>query len=393
MKQLYSLALAVALLSVASAAGAHEGTGMSGGLISGFMHPILGWDHVVAMVAVGLWGAFLGRPAIWVLPVVFPLVMALGGALGVMGVPIPAVETGIAASAVVLGAMVALAARPPIWIAAVIVGGFAIFSWPCAWHRAPYCSQSTGIQHWVRRGDWPTSSWWYWLWSPRSLAGWKDCCAGGRLSHCFGWCRLSDRRRMIKRAGAAVFLTALALPQLAFAHSSLEGIGSFYNGALHPLMVPAHLLSLIALGLLLGQRGLNENQINVAVFLVATAVGLVIAWFAEEGGREVFILTGATSMGLLIVSSLSVWPLAYAAIAALAGLILGMDSTQEQLAGQEKLVAMVGSWLGSSLLLFYAMAFAHFFSSKAWQKIGIRIIGSWVAASSLLVLALSATST
>jgi urease accessory protein len=106
---------------------AHEGGGIVGGFGSGFLHPLLGWDHVAAMVAVGLWGAFLGNPAIWVLPVVFPLVMAFGGALGVLGVPIPAVETGIAASAVVLGLMVAVAARPPLWIAAVIVGVFAVF--------------------------------------------------------------------------------------------------------------------------------------------------------------------------------------------------------------------------------------------------------------------------
>lgn len=99
----------------------------TGGFASGFLHPLLGWDHVVAMVAVGLWGAFLGAPAIWVLPVVFPLVMAVGGVLGVVGVPIPAVETGIALSAIVLGAMVAFAARPPLVWAAVIVGAFAIF--------------------------------------------------------------------------------------------------------------------------------------------------------------------------------------------------------------------------------------------------------------------------
>ena len=122
-----SLALAVTLIAYASVTSAHEATGISGGFASGFMHPILGWEHVVAMVAVGLWGAFLGKPAIWVLPVVFPLVMAFGGALGVMGVPIPAVETGIAASAVVLGCMVAFAVRPPIWVAAVIVGAFAVF--------------------------------------------------------------------------------------------------------------------------------------------------------------------------------------------------------------------------------------------------------------------------
>ncbi len=106
---------------------AHSGDGPVGGFAAGFMHPVLGWDHVIAMVAVGLWGAFLGSPAIWVLPVVFPVVMAFGGALGVVGVPLPGVEIGIAASAIVLGAMVAFAARPPLWVAAVIVGAFAIF--------------------------------------------------------------------------------------------------------------------------------------------------------------------------------------------------------------------------------------------------------------------------
>lgn len=119
--------VAVALVMIAGVASAHEGADLAGGFSSGFMHPILGWDHVVAMVAVGLWGAFLGSPAIWFLPVVFPLVMAFGGALGVMGVPVPAVETGIAVSAIVLGLMVAAAARPNVWVAAVIVGIFAIF--------------------------------------------------------------------------------------------------------------------------------------------------------------------------------------------------------------------------------------------------------------------------
>jgi urease accessory protein len=119
--------IAAALLVVAAPAFAHEGAGMAGGFASGFMHPVLGWDHVVAMVAVGLWGAFLGRPAIWVLPIVFPMVMAFGGALGLSGLHIAHVETGIALSAIVLGAVVAFAVRPPIALAAVIVGAFAVF--------------------------------------------------------------------------------------------------------------------------------------------------------------------------------------------------------------------------------------------------------------------------
>jgi urease accessory protein len=120
----------VALLAWASTtipAFAHSEKGEAIDFWGGFAHPIFGLDHVVAMVAVGLWGAFLGAPAIWLLPVVFPLVMAVAGALGVLGVPLSGVETGIALSAIALGAMVALAARPPLWIAAVLVGVFAIF--------------------------------------------------------------------------------------------------------------------------------------------------------------------------------------------------------------------------------------------------------------------------
>lgn len=126
-RKIVTLTLAVGLATVAFQASAHTGEGINSGFASGFWHPILGWDHVVAMVAVGLWGAFLGMPALWILPVVFPLVMAMGGALGIIGVPLPAVETGIALSGVVLGLLIAFAVRAPLWVAALIVGVFAIF--------------------------------------------------------------------------------------------------------------------------------------------------------------------------------------------------------------------------------------------------------------------------
>ena len=117
----------VLLAFVSTPALAHTGGSIAGGFAGGFAHPLFGPDHIVAMVAVGLWGAFLGAPAIWLLPVVFPLVMAFGGVIGILGIAIPWVETGIALSAVVLGLMVALGARPPLVIAAVLVGAFAIF--------------------------------------------------------------------------------------------------------------------------------------------------------------------------------------------------------------------------------------------------------------------------
>jgi urease accessory protein len=97
------------------------------GFVTGLVHPISGLDHVLAMVAVGLWGAQLGSPAIWVLPVAFPMVMAVGGMLGLVGVPLPGIEYGIAASGIVLGAAVMFELRPPLAAAAALVASFAIF--------------------------------------------------------------------------------------------------------------------------------------------------------------------------------------------------------------------------------------------------------------------------
>jgi urease accessory protein len=106
---------------------AHVSSGEAGGFLTGLQHPVSGLDHVVAMLAVGLWGAQLGAPAMWILPVVFPMMMAMGGALGLMGVPLPGVEVGIAVSAVVLGFMVLKEARLKLHFAMVIVAFFAVF--------------------------------------------------------------------------------------------------------------------------------------------------------------------------------------------------------------------------------------------------------------------------
>jgi urease accessory protein len=121
------LAFAAVLASVPSSAWAHAQEGRASGFLTGFLHPISGWDHVLAMVAVGVWGAQLGAPAMWLLPVAFPMVMALGGTMGLLGISLPLTGLGIALSAIVLGAMVLAEARPPLWIAAGVVGFFAVF--------------------------------------------------------------------------------------------------------------------------------------------------------------------------------------------------------------------------------------------------------------------------
>lgn len=121
-----ALLVSVALLC-GSEALAHTGPGESGGFLSGFSHPISGWDHIAAMIAVGIWGAQLGRPALWLLPVMFPMVMAFGGLLGLLGVPVPGVEIGIAGSAIALGAVILLKLKPPVVAAVFVVSVFAIF--------------------------------------------------------------------------------------------------------------------------------------------------------------------------------------------------------------------------------------------------------------------------
>ena len=124
--RLNRLGLALAFAALPTAAFAHAQVGSATGFLTGFMHPLTGLDHIIAMVAVGLWGAQLGAPAIWMLPVTFPMVMAFGGFLGLIGVPIPGVEIGIALSGVLLGAAVMTESRPPLWVAAALVAVFAI---------------------------------------------------------------------------------------------------------------------------------------------------------------------------------------------------------------------------------------------------------------------------
>lgn len=116
-----------ALLGWTSAAHAHVQQGQGVGFLTGLGHPVSGLDHVLAMIAVGLWGAQLGAPALWSLPVTFPLVMALGGLLGLLGVPLPGVELGIGASALLLGLAVMSELRPPLAAAVALVGCFGVF--------------------------------------------------------------------------------------------------------------------------------------------------------------------------------------------------------------------------------------------------------------------------
>jgi urease accessory protein len=155
----YAIGLFVScgFLMAGSTVEAHEGAGGAEGLVAGLTHPLLGPDHLAAMVAIGLWGAFLGMPAVWMLPVIFPLLMAIAALAGMSGLPLPGAEIGIALSAIVVGAAIALCKRVPLWAAAAVVAIFALFhghahgvELPAAAHPFAYAAGfvlMTGILH------------------------------------------------------------------------------------------------------------------------------------------------------------------------------------------------------------------------------------------------------
>ena len=102
-------------------------TGYDGGIYAGLLHPILGIDHLLAMVSVGLLSAQMGGRAIWTVPATFVTVMAIGGVLGILGVPLPFVEYAIALSVVALGIALVIPKKLPVWLTMVFVGLFALF--------------------------------------------------------------------------------------------------------------------------------------------------------------------------------------------------------------------------------------------------------------------------
>lgn len=122
----FTIAAAITAVSVASPAFAHTGAEHAFSFASGFNHPFTGLDHMLAMVAVGLWAGLNGGRALWVWPVAFVGVMVLGGLLGISGFAVPMVEAGILASVVVLGLLVLAAAQLPVAVGAILVAAFAL---------------------------------------------------------------------------------------------------------------------------------------------------------------------------------------------------------------------------------------------------------------------------
>lgn len=178
---------------------------------------------------------------------------------------------------------------------------------------------------------------------------------------------------------------AACLP--AAAHSPMPGVGSFYAGMLHPWMVPAHAMAIVATGLWLGQHREGGNK-ALLWFMAAVAAGLM-AGVLMPWQRSELALLAVTAFIAVAVAVGRVLPLsAVAAVVALAGGLLGLDSQADGLVGRALWMALGGTALSLLLGLSWMLMISDF-AKRPWMKIGLRVVASWLAAAAILVLALS----
>ncbi|MBN2801498.1 MAG: HupE/UreJ family protein [Deltaproteobacteria bacterium] len=182
-------------------------------------------------------------------------------------------------------------------------------------------------------------------------------------------------------------LAFLLIPQIASAHAPIKGINNFYNGIIHPLVVPAHLLGIIALGLLTGQQSKNIT-LAPRFFMGAILAGLLILSIGFNHDTETLVMLTGLTAALITVISPKLKTILLALIAILIGFFTGLDSSPESLTGQDLFMSLGGTFLGASLTLFYISLLVSK-AKRKWQQIGIRVTASWVFASILLVMTLN----
>ena len=190
---------------------------------------------------------------------------------------------------------------------------------------------------------------------------------------------------LVRLAGAAI-LAMMAGPALA--HPPPLGIPGFFGGVLHPLFVPAHLMAILALGLLIGQQAGRWGWVVPAEFVAALIAGLVALTFGiAPRDADMVILSLAGLSGLLTALGRSLPQLVGYVLAALTGFAVALDSPPDVISVREANLMLIGTGLGGTVLLI-AVTEASARLVRYWQRIAMRILGSWIAASATLVLAL-----
>lgn len=186
----------------------------------------------------------------------------------------------------------------------------------------------------------------------------------------------------------ALAVAVALIPQVAHAHTPIEGMGDFYSGMLHPWVVPPHILALVGLGFVLGQRGQQFIEAGLAAFLAAILPGLAAAAYGASGPPEVVLLAVAAVVGVTVAALPPLPRPACVLLAAVTGALVGIDSAPDAPDFRATLFSLGGTGIGATLAAIYAAGLVQFLK-QPWQRIGVRVVGSWIAASAILVLALA----
>lgn len=188
----------------------------------------------------------------------------------------------------------------------------------------------------------------------------------------------------MKRLAASLALL-LAMTGPALAHAPINGLGSFYNGLLHPLLAPSHLLILLGLGLLLGQHAPPVSRWGWGAFVTAFWSGLAAGQLLAAPVPAAALLAVALTAGLLVSLSRSPGSLLLVVLAAAGGLGIGLDTAPESVEWRDGAPGLAGAALGGVVLLSYAGGLAAQ-PRREWHRVGVRVAGSWTAASAAIVL-------
>jgi len=191
-----------------------------------------------------------------------------------------------------------------------------------------------------------------------------------------------------------ILLAGLVISQNAFAHSPIKGIGFLFNGILHPFLIPAHILVIVALGFWIGQLQPKKHRASILLYLFFLIAGLSLSVFnlMPEYNWSLILLILAIIIGISTLAAISVPVVVTSLICITVALVIGLDSQVDDLTGSIRIISLVGNGVGSYLMLLYAIAISETMSVKSWQQIGIRVLTSWLSASALMVLALNFSS-
>ena len=187
-------------------------------------------------------------------------------------------------------------------------------------------------------------------------------------------------------ARVVVAVAFLAWPDLAFAHLPIEGVGGFYGGLLHPVLVPAHALSVVALGLFIGRQ--RERRMALLSFAAALLAGLIAIALAVQVPVGSAMLANTALVGALVAAAWMPPPPLGWLLAAIAGATLALDSPPQAITIAEANLMLIGTALGACLAVAVVGTITSYLT-KAWQQIAVRVLASWIAASAILVVAMS----